>query len=86
MGLKKTRRSNKELKDLSSAFLFKILSKKIELQYKLIKVQSSVLFASKEKKKPIDLSNYLDDLKKENEAAIKKKKEKYSKWFFDYHK
>ena len=64
---KKAKRSNKELKDLASNFLFKISSKKLELQYKIIKAENEKESQRKEKRQVIDFSNYLDDIEEEDE-------------------
>ena len=53
---KKARKSNKELKDLGCNFLFKISSKKLELQYKIREAEpfSLIKGEKKEKRQVID--------------------------------
>ena len=48
---KKARKSNKKLKDLAANFLFKISSKKSELQYKIIEAQPFSSFINEEREK-----------------------------------
>ena len=62
---KKARRSNKELKRLAADFLFKLSSKKLELQYELRKKEIPVEVIKS--KNIIDYSNYLDDIEEEDE-------------------
>ena len=61
--------------------MFKISSKKLELQYKIIKAEPFLSFINKERKKKekrqvIDFSNYLDDLEEENERIREDKLKK----------
>ena len=84
---KKARRSNKELHDLAANYLFKLSSKKLELQYKIIiETQASLSLHAgktektdrKEKRQVIDYSNYLDDIEEEyeriREAELKERR------------